>query len=467
MREIFEIDKDLVTNESRISKKNKPQSSVKGKVTVSLYDNGNKTREVLTENLVLDWNKAEAFSQYYMNRIGSNSTNAIITNPAQYLLLTDDEGEENASKPTFTTGTNIIGFAQRKTTYSGDSITQGTYNSAESSVYVNDEGNLVVHEVYDFPTHACNGTIKSLAWSPSNANNFTLFTVLRDYSWGQSLGSTCYLDPSTKNVHHLYHGRYSIHKFNTDSKTEYQLLTPSGNNISYDNANHFGNVTSLNNVEVVTLKTGGTNEVPTDNFCYGRYENVIARNAKPVEWIDPVPFPTLTLDGVTYARAYYALYNRHIYIYAANNSSYDYAVFKIDLEGNIIASRKINTPEKVPYTLVGFSMFGKDISVWIRKNSDSNDSGVNLTLNEKLEVVGENEENIQGMGNQYKSALYGLKNTYFDLHAWGDPSYVRLKKPIKTTYLKLSSPVTKTNTNTMKVQYDFVIELKNVITEIG
>lgn len=62
---------------------------------------------------------------------------------------------------------NIVGVAECPITYSGDNTLRGTYNTAESSISYSLNGTYNCHLVFDFPTHCANGSFNKLLFYPA------------------------------------------------------------------------------------------------------------------------------------------------------------------------------------------------------------------------------------------------------------------------------------------------------------
>lgn len=87
--------------------------------------------------------------------------------PLRYLVLTNDDSKEEPEKETLLKG-DLIGWADRMNTYSGNDTKQGTINTVESYA---EHGHL--HLVFDWPTHAANGTFNSVNFaSEYEYNNY-------------------------------------------------------------------------------------------------------------------------------------------------------------------------------------------------------------------------------------------------------------------------------------------------------
>ncbi|OQM47542.1 hypothetical protein B6A27_00415 [Anoxybacillus sp. UARK-01] len=88
--------------------------------------------------------------------------------PMSWLVLTDYDGPEDPENEIIMRG-RIIGYAGRYITYAGSDTKQGSLNTAESFVEPQH-----IHLVYDWPTHAANGTFQSVYWNDNYDRNFSL-----------------------------------------------------------------------------------------------------------------------------------------------------------------------------------------------------------------------------------------------------------------------------------------------------
>lgn len=193
MREIISIDKDFLNNKETLTTKQKPKSRARGKVTVSLFDEkGNKQREIKTENIVYDWVKAYSFKNNYVTNfglgtMGGQNSAKICTDShtgiiplSKYLMLFNGEHEDTNPKKSLIKD-ELIGYAGRYENYSGGDVLKGTYNSAESKTSIDEEGNIVFHMVYDFPTHAANGNITGIGLGHTTSRNAELLPKVIAY----------------------------------------------------------------------------------------------------------------------------------------------------------------------------------------------------------------------------------------------------------------------------------------------
>lgn len=471
MREVIERDRDFNLNTVKYSKKQKPLSKVKGKVSISLYEDDNIVRDIKTENKVMDWFKEDAYYRHYESLLGKNAVNAgYITKPTKYIVLSNKEDEESSVNCLSKLG-SVIGYAERQVTYSGSDTLKGTYNINESKVYTDEQGNLVCHEVYDFPTHACNGEIKSVMWSSlfNNASSTTLKTA-KNTSFGHkpSEYSSAYYDKENNEIIYIGAGAHNqVIKWNLDTNENNnysKLVNPmstSGfpqsvannynfsiafeskdiaygsfyNNSYYDQ----GGITSYNMLIVKwDLNTGEAIE----------YE---VKNLSPLKSL----FKDENGDALTsYLQAYY--YNEHIYLYGNNTSTGTKGLAKFDMDFNLIKQVHFNTNTSYTINSTNSKVFFVNNKIIVKNNGEMYILDNDMTIIDYIEEVF-NGMHINNMENARLTTSTSSSNYYCYLQVLINPF---------TTYVKLPSPITKTNVHTMKVQYDFVFEKNKAFNEL-
>lgn len=167
-RESISYDTDFITGVIKKAIKKKPLNSpMINTTTVQLFDakTGKKIREIKSENIILNATAKFAYMDYFYNRIkGSISSTAYIA-PWQVLVLTDSNSSEDATL-TYLKG-NIIAWADKATPYSGTDGSRGSVNLSETSLDAAGNGDL--HFVFDFPTNAANGTFQTVWWAGAKA----------------------------------------------------------------------------------------------------------------------------------------------------------------------------------------------------------------------------------------------------------------------------------------------------------
>lgn len=128
---------------------------------IELFDeSGRLQTESLSHNIVNEFQNKQAFWKFFYDDI-RNGRNIQQYNPFINLLLTDYAGNENAIDLQYRG--NVIGWANKYNTYAGSDILRGTINIVESDLE-DYKKTGTVKAVFDFPTSAANGDIKSVWW---------------------------------------------------------------------------------------------------------------------------------------------------------------------------------------------------------------------------------------------------------------------------------------------------------------
>lgn len=159
LREVIDYSKDFLSGETIERKRNKDDVNYRGIATIQVFDEkGNIVQEVKSENCINKRWLSYLYRSFFGSKLTKNkNTNLSPTSPAAFIALTDNiEGEDNHGL--FTKG-NLIGWADGWKTYSGANKLRGTVNESEST-----ENYWKRHFVIDFPTHAANGTFQSIYW---------------------------------------------------------------------------------------------------------------------------------------------------------------------------------------------------------------------------------------------------------------------------------------------------------------
>lgn len=165
-REVINYSHNLISGQSKAVKKNKEMSNLYGKFKVEMFDalTGRKTYEAKSANRITAVLSNVAYMDCVYNTILNNSSTRNLIQaynngnsyaPNKYMLLTDGNIEENPYDP-FIYG-NVVGYADLWNTYSGSSNFIGTINTSETT-----KNGDTKHFVVDFPTNAANGTFNSI-----------------------------------------------------------------------------------------------------------------------------------------------------------------------------------------------------------------------------------------------------------------------------------------------------------------
>jgi len=151
------------TNQEIVKIKEK-NGDVQGIATIQLFDakTGALELEAKTHNIiyqaVYDWLKSYQWDKFCAGAFNKTNTYQGYFN-MDNIYLTTSTLPENTPYNLFNYDGITIGWAN-KATYSGSDTQRGTPNSAET--YANDEK---IHWVFDWPTHAANGTFQTIIWS--------------------------------------------------------------------------------------------------------------------------------------------------------------------------------------------------------------------------------------------------------------------------------------------------------------
>lgn len=175
MREVMKWSKDYRTGEVVTEKAYKPDN-VKGKATIQLRDaQGNIIQEVVSENIIIPPMKDIMNPYYeltYQSLMPSASyasgimANANVPYSFGGILLSSDDSMEDENNLLYKG--NVIGWCPRTDQNAGTDVTRGVYNPTESS-YTYEDGYYHAHLVYDFGTSQGNGEFSSVWWVPEMA----------------------------------------------------------------------------------------------------------------------------------------------------------------------------------------------------------------------------------------------------------------------------------------------------------
>ena len=529
MREVICYDKDFITGKTHTVKKHKPSSMAKGKVKVQLFDeNGGLIKEANTENIIYDWIKPFAFKNAYevnfgIGTYGNYQTKTTITESSdglecysKYLMLFNGDHEDTNPKNALIKDT-LVGYAGRYLNYSGTSATQGSYNSAESTVGIDDKGNLVYHMVYDFPTNAGNGTITGVGMGSYTSS--TEPDIYRLY--GTTFGSYSYV------LNKYCSGIWSSHDWHTfaglmcnRSETTYSLRVL---NKMADEFRQFGSSSMSYSGSFYPTEYGTTSlygyasydmEARKGHICYNysgesfRFGITKGTGVEPNMYPVYVNFRRLNEDGkvTTHKRELKENFKRFFDIKdsittSSSSAISGYSMFTIAKNGNTlyylrtisnntsIFNSSTNKSWILEFDQEGYLVNSQDLTgtkingryaKWIKYG----DKDILLTTTEvsgscthalvcdngSYEIVPIENFNFVGgdkttckqiantmnidyfIGNMNREVIGFADDGKYQRHCF-ENGYRKL-----SSYTKLPSPIIKTNTNTMKVQYDIVIE---------
>lgn len=452
MREIIEIDKDFLSGIEKKSNKKKPESKTKGKVTVSLFDEGNKVREIKTENLIMDWFKEDAYNYAYRRMLAEGASGASLWfgKPTAYMLLSNKNSDEDP-KDMFGYG-DVIGYCVKRTAHSSSSTLQGSYNEKESSTTIQEDGTIVVHEVYDFPTHVANGTIKSIMWAPYNSNASSTNAQSWYHYWKDTSmypnglwfdgGNNGFKINKTLNRFLGINKNWRLTEYGGEEVIGEPLKAPDGNIMNTSNKTISYNIISSQNIEgVVLCSSSASNGFPLGtNLC--KWNGLTGEITMQKTVATPAIKTTSGEDFYVFD-----VVREGNYIYYSVYNGKKIGVAKVDMNGNVVSVIELENSESYSSKYCDMNFIGRRIVLTTRYKT--------YFINTNLEV--------EHTTNDCKS-VYAASRDFDNITVSGSYNgscvqceFKMLLNPI-TTYVKLPNEITKTNTNTMKVQYDFVIE---------
>ncbi|WP_094550225.1 hypothetical protein [Petroclostridium xylanilyticum] len=178
--------RNFETQQTVTMEKLKPEIiPVKGHAKIELFNSltGKKTLEAETENVINSVLAKEAFLTTFDSLIGWDSLGSSARRSYfQDIVLTNYTGAESADN--FYVAGDIVGWARKQGPYVGADTKRGTINIAES---IRDYGQFKF--VFDWPTHAGNGTFRTIWWTGQyNSYMPTIdFYSLYDYSVSGSI----------------------------------------------------------------------------------------------------------------------------------------------------------------------------------------------------------------------------------------------------------------------------------------
>jgi hypothetical protein len=499
-QEVICYTKDFEQNTTTELKKNKPISTIKGAALIELFDadTGNKLKESYTENCINNYAGQVIFLENFLYRLfnnqivnsfGGNIGNKYRSIPFQKLILTDYTGAEDPATR-YIKGT-LVGFADKDNTYAGTSSTQGSVNLSETSLtYDLQNGKIKLHFVFDFPTNAANGTFQTIWWGlTENIRNFCRLTEIYPSKYCNDSNNTIsnlplyyYLRNSAdmmtidvgtgilwlkqnvyETVSSVNQTSYYMRKLYADSgtiadTTPIRLAKADGTPYSTDNLginrigvdNNYlytvvwGWISGTNQVQVTRFNKDGT-FVAQYSLLYTLFNDAGGRSVNVVD--------CYFSDGTLYIAVYYVVNGKNMAYMININSAFT----------GVSTSTAVTQPKEYTGTDYYFNFLGKTKSCWMLGCKGDNSNNVTVFDSNFNEIsYGCSFANTPEIGcyvfsnwtvcssaSEAMYAILSLSNTYY-YGLWG------LQPPGAQTLL--ATPVTKTSTNTMKIQYDFVID---------
>lgn len=388
--------KDFNTGQEISTVKLKPLKPIKGLVTVELFDamTRRKTLEAKTENIVTADGYRVLREMMINGMIASGDIARIsVTNLFNEIqLYTGAEPEADDPYPVFGA---LVGWSN-KSTYSSTDTQRGAINLSETNISMEDYTRI--HLVFDWPTHAANGTFQTIVFGYQHPLNFRYTSYTSPVSSPRGMawdGANLWVVSSDK-----------VYKLNPDT---------------------------LEIVSSITSPISSTWGVAWDgvNLWVSGYNSPLYKiNPSTGAVISTIPSPdnraSLTWDGES------------LWVAGGNTSK----IYKVSpSNGNVILSFN------APVTADEFGIAWDGQGLWL--SSFGSYFYYCDTSGQILNTVVAPESRIYGLGWDGNN-LWAAENYYNILY-----KIYNVRYGARTL---LASPVTKTNTNTMKIQYDFVFQ---------
>lgn len=430
--------KDLIKGTKIEVLKKKLVMPFTGTATVKLYDSltGKQTYEAKSENRIsaVFGNIAYLDGFYYPmldNQQQRLLESVYTTYPFRTMILTTGDIPEDLYD--YWTWGDIVGYADAWYEYSGSSIYRGTINKGE---WTRSSG--LKHFVIDFPTHAANGTFKSIYWSggagtdsSAQAPKFNDLYNKRTLEAGTSTASLPNYNLSTdeNNLYVLKTSSTTLYVYDkfTGVKKSTLTLPAAAKAIAYDGTNFWilisdGSFKKLDKNFAIVASYSKSAVIPADLVYDVEYFDIAADNA----------YVYITYNGCTDT--------------SGTNSKYKNCIARYNKDGTFSNKVEVYNGDSgyISMTKITHNKFW----VIIRSNAF-------IQLNNDLTTYGSTSLGYS----VYNSIVWD--NDTCTIFTYNSFMYGELKQQYivpASAHTLLPEPITKTPTNTMKIQYDFTCE---------
>ncbi|MBV4424282.1 hypothetical protein [Clostridium tyrobutyricum] len=440
-KESVAYSKDLVNGTKIEVIKKKLIMPFTGTATVKLYDSltGRQTYEAKSENRISAAFGNIAYLDTFYYPMLDNAQDYLLkdvytTYPFRVMVLTTGSTPEDPYD--YWTWGDIVGYADAWYTYSGSDILKGTVNKGE---WTRSTG--LKHFVIDFPTHAANGTFKSIYWTggasdyseaqPPVINKIHLKDSIVSGTSSSSLSKSNLCVDET-NLYRLISGSKTIMVYDkvTEERKDDITLSISAKAIAYDGMNFW------------LLLSDGAFKKTDKNF------SIIASYTKSAVLPGDLVYSIDYTDIAVTANYIFITYSGCTDT-SGSSSKYKNCIAKYNKDGTFVNKADVFTGTSYD----GYITEIPNNKLWIMIYGNRC-----IQVNEDLSVYGSTDltscyyysvcwdEARQSLF-AYSSTNYGLIAEYYVVPA--------------AAHTLLPEPITKTPTNTMKIQYDFNCEYVN------
>lgn len=444
-KESIAYSKDLIKGSKIEVLKKKLIMPFTGTATIKLFDSlsGKQTYEAKSENRISAVFSNLAFLDGYYYPMLENNLEFLLkdiytTFPFRTMVLTNGDIPEDPYD--YWTWGNIVGYADAWYEYSGSDTYRGTINKAEwTRTDTSTSGTR--HFVIDFPTSAANGTFKSIYWSGGESdlttpqlpriNNIYMKKLIAQGTSGSNIPSYNLCVDET-NLYCLIQNTKTVVVYdkNTGERKTDIILSITSKAIAYDGTNFW------------ILISDGSFKKTDKNF------NIISSFAKSAA------LPGDLVSSVDYGDIYVSDY--HVYIAykggtdsSGSSASYKSCIAKYNKDGTFVSKADIFSGTGYKLHIAGIP----NNKLWVVINSNrciqlnedlSIYSSTNLSNTKSLSMCWDKSRNTMFM---HYDSTYGNLGEYYIVPA--------------SAHTLLPEPITKTPTNTMKIQYDFTCDYIN------
>ena len=437
MHEVIDYSKNFLTGITKTVKKNKEDTMYKGTATIQLYDEKNKLiQEVKSTNCISSTALSRMYGEFFrtnllLNKRDGLSDRAAFLSPAYFMLLTNGTNPEDPTQK-YMFG-DVIGYANGWQSYSGADTKRGSLNISETIT-----GDWNKHIVIDFPTHACNGTFQSVYWVPGIDNDVPISLSMKADTTHKRLGNNTNCDLAVV-------GDYV-----------YTAVYINGN---------------YKKIEQINLKTNETLkqiDFETDVLSLSNFGNdlYVLGPEKIYKLGMDMNIVSSFLHNVPGLEAYYRT-NIHLVITESNAHIIDKngALHTLDKSSGIFKSKKDTALAGVKSAYYEGKNIIKILNEGIKFSLyEFNESTLKLNQEFKRAIIyADNRVSTSYSDSESYYYLYSIakkdNRLYFLAGVSGSDIY--LQSGSDCTYFShtlLPEPITKTSANTMKIQYDFVVE---------
>ena len=415
--------RNYMTNQEIVKIKEK-DGDVKGIATVQLFDakTGALELEAKTHNIiyqdVYDWLKSYQWDKFCTGAYNKTNTYGGYWEMDNIYLVTSAKPEsERVDIYTYDATQNgnpgqQVGWAS-KSTYSGSDTQRGSPNASES--YAN---NTRLHWVFDWPTHAANGTFQTIIW----ANTLGLYLT-------QPSITIPYEDNAETSLGLAFDGTY------------FYVLKPNGTLYKIDQS---GTTIATYNLGISVDPVSGMNLTYDGTYLYAMQwnGNIYKISTNGVVIGSPISTGIVSYGQWAYTPIGIAYLGGYFYIL-----NYNGTLYKVTTSGSIVS--QVNTG------LSFATANGCDLACDGTYLYTTNNSGTLYKLNTSGTVVGTFNTGI----NAGRYSSHGLAYDGANICMAVNDSRALYKVYGTSRYFArtlLASPITKTNQNTMKVIYEFI-----------